>query len=172
MPKINTDGRPDDLFHGTDPNKGGKKRSAKRRNNDSEYLNGALIRRDWPSNEPDQLFVPVIRGSFKIRAFSNKIIRIFCFTTSASTTFEFLNFIFPSDSLFHFVTRTRDTVRATKFRFTANIHTRDKRTMHTFVVSMRSSKRISFPSSIANISKNRSRSCTFNYTVIQMASFT
>lgn len=61
MPKMNTDGCPDDLFHGTDPNKGGKERSArsKRRNNDSEYLNAALIRRDWPSNEPDQLFVPL-----------------------------------------------------------------------------------------------------------------
>lgn len=43
------------------------------------------------------------------------------------------------------------------------------------VVSMRSLKRISFPSSIARPSeyfKKSFRSCTFNYTVIQMASFT
>lgn len=77
MPKINTDDRPDDLFHGTDPNKGGKKRSAKRRNNDSEYLNGALIRRDWPSNEPDQLFVPLFGEVSKFARFPIKLFEFF-----------------------------------------------------------------------------------------------
>lgn len=52
----------------------------------------------------------------------------------------------------------------------------DKRMHPRFlVVSMRSLKRISFPSSIARPSeyfKKSFRSCTFNYTVIQMASFT
>lgn len=62
---------------------------SKRRNNDSEYLNGTLIRRDWQSDELDQLFFSLLRASFKIRApciFNIAIIRKYFnwnfFTTS------------------------------------------------------------------------------------------
>lgn len=101
---------------------------------------------------------------------SNKIIRIF-FLQHLRTTFEFLNLSFLL-ILYFISTRTR--LRATKFRFTTNTYThaiRGRRcTLSLFQCARRNA--FLFPPSIAQPSEYFKKSCTFNYTVIQMASFT